>query len=116
MGEFLEEWRDVRQPNMIATDRNGHVYVTEFASAFIASGVGIDPYVSQSRITVRDDCGRILSQWGAADPKGEDLYFAPHGIAIDFRGNVYVGEVAATYSHGRDSGRRSPLHKYARLT
>jgi DNA-binding beta-propeller fold protein YncE len=111
-GEFLQEWRDVWRPNMMATDAEGHAYVTELGPTFTGA---TQQRASLSRITVRDDRGQILSEWGAADPEGADLYFAPHGIAIDSRGNVYVGEVAATFSHGMDPGRRSPLHKYARL-
>jgi DNA-binding beta-propeller fold protein YncE len=97
---------------MMATDAKGHAYVTELGPTFTGA---TQQRASLSRITVRDDRGQILSEWGAADPEGADLYFAPHGIAIDSRGNVYVGEVAATFSHGMDPGRRSPLHKYARL-
>jgi hypothetical protein len=114
-GEFLEEWPEVRRPNMMATDGSGHIYITELGGSSMAMDSGTRPQPSQSRISVRGDGGRILSEWGAAHPGGADLYFAPHGIAVDSRGNVYVGEVAATYSRGRDSGRRGPLHKYALL-
>jgi hypothetical protein len=114
-GEFIEEWRNVRRPNMLATDRKGLMYVSELGGAFTGPGNRTDPQISQSRITVRDRRGHILSEWGAADPAGADLYFAPHGISVDSAGNVYVGEVTATYSRGMDSGRRNPLHKYARL-
>lgn len=112
-GQFLEEWRDVRRPNMMAIDSDGHIHVTELGSSFSRRAVGHVPQVNP-RITVRDNTGKVLSEWGAPDPGGADLYFAPHGIAVDSRGNVYVGEVAATFSGGKDPGRRSPLHKYAR--
>jgi len=69
----------------------------------------------QARVTVRNQEGRVLAEWGAADPDGKDLYFAPHGIAVDSRDDVYVAEVAGTFSRGKASADRSVLHKYIRI-
>lgn len=43
------------------------------------------------------------------------MYFAPHGIAIDSRGDLYVSEVAVSYSHGAAPADWTMLHKYVRV-
>jgi len=42
------------------------------------------------------------------------LFVAPHTIAVDSRGDLYVGEVSGTYS-GVDRGSRT-VQKFARRT
>jgi hypothetical protein len=46
-------------------------------------------------ITIHDLAGRLLARLGTAHPgDGPGQYTAPHGIAVDSRGDVYVGEVS----------------------
>ena len=68
-----------------------------------------------ARITVRDLSGRILSEWGIEDPYGAGRYFSPHNIAFDSRGDLYVGEVAASYPDGTTPDDWRVLRKYARV-
>jgi DNA-binding beta-propeller fold protein YncE len=52
-----------------------------------------------ARITIHDLAGKRLASIGDVNP-GEELpaqFLAPHGIAADSRGDIYIGEVA--YSH-----------------
>jgi len=46
-------------------------------------------------VTIHDLTGRRLARLGTAHPgDGPGQYTAPHGIAVDSRGDVYVGEVS----------------------
>jgi hypothetical protein len=49
-----------------------------------------------SKLTIRDHQGNILSQWGGKDPCAVDGFAAPHGLWVDSRGDIYVGEVTHT--------------------
>jgi hypothetical protein len=64
------------------------------------------------RITVRNLNGEILSELGAQDPEGEGIFFAPHGIAVDSKGNINVGEACISYSGGLAPPDRWKVHKY----
>ena len=37
--------------------------------------------------------GKVLSQWGETESHEPGQFVAPHGAAIDSRGDLYVGEV-----------------------
>ncbi len=64
-------------------------------------------------ISVFDRDGHLLSRWGNEGHSAQDrLFVAPHALAVDAQGDLYVGEVAVT--HGKvDRGARA-LQKFAR--
>jgi len=101
-GEFITQWRDVRRPDSLCLDAKENIYVAELG--LIKQGEPgrryVVPTAPHGRITVRDLSGKILAEWGPEDPQGADLYYAPHGIAIDSRGDLYVSEVRGAYSGG----------------
>ena len=76
-GENLETWTGFRQPTALAVGPDGHVYVSEL----------------QHRVTVLDSEGNVLARWGGESSREPGRFVAPHGIAVDSRGSVYVGEV-----------------------
>lgn len=89
-GEFLTEWTDLIRPTDVAI-------------------VGDTVFVSElcRRISVYTIDGELLTRWGNADHGGVDeLFLAPHAIAVDSRGDVYVGEVSYAYE-GVDRGART---------
>jgi hypothetical protein len=48
-----------------------------------------------ARVTVLDGNGDVLGRHGARETGTDpDQFIAPHGIAVDSHGDVYVGEVA----------------------
>ena len=59
--------------------------------------------------------GNVQSEWGEEDPQGAGRFFAPHGVALDSRGDLYVGEVAFSYSHRQAPPDAKVLRKYARV-
>ena len=50
------------------------------------------------RITIVSNEGRRIARLGGGDGPGLDpgRFLAPHGLAVDSRGDIYVGEVAYT--------------------
>ncbi len=49
------------------------------------------------RLSVLSPAGELLARFGDAE-EGEEpgLFIAPHGVAVDSHGDVYVGEVSYT--------------------
>jgi streptogramin lyase len=97
-GKFLEQWEDVFRPTGVCLDEDGVVYVSELCL----------------RVSIFTPKGRLLARWGTeAKQKLEDaLFVAPHAIAIDSRGDLYVGDVAWTHNK-TDRGPRV-IQKFAR--
>ena len=54
------------------------------------------------------------TRWGNSGlDKEEALFVAPHAVAVDSRGDLYVGEVSNTYA-GVDKGART-IQKFVRV-
>ena len=92
-GEHLGQWADVRCPDDIFPTPEGHFVVAELGYQGGRSGeVGLG-----ARVTVRDAAGNVLTAWGDdGDPTAPGNFAAPHGVALDSAGNLYVGEVTYT--------------------
>ena len=66
------------------------------------------------RVSIFDEEGRLVTQWGNPSTAREDaLFVAPHTVAVDSHGDVYVGEVAVTHAKV-DRGART-IQKFARV-
>jgi DNA-binding beta-propeller fold protein YncE len=117
-GEYLAEWTDVARPCQVfvATD---NVYVAELgfrAGMWPGTAAGAD--APGGRVSVFDRQGGLLARWGGGrNPCAPGDFFAPHGICVDPRGDVYVGEVVM--SGGGNRGLVSPdchaLQKFIRV-
>lgn len=96
-GKFLEQWEDLLRPTDVYIDDEGVVYISELSM----------------RLSIFSPEGKLLARWGTqgAD-KEKALFVGPHSITLDSRGDIYVGEVAMTYSK-IDRGART-LRKFAR--
>ena len=96
-GRFLTQWTDLYRPTDVRMDAEDVVYVTELPR----------------RISIFTLDGRLLARWGNEGHSAQDrLFVAPHALAVDALGDLYVGEVAVT--HGKvDRGART-LQKFAR--
>ena len=76
-GIFLYMWSDFKQPTDIAFGQNGEAYVSEL----------------QHRISILDKEGNLLARWGEESSHEPGQFVAPHGIAVESKGDLYVGEV-----------------------
>jgi hypothetical protein len=58
--------------------------------------------------------GEVLTRWGnEGHPVDDPLFVAPHAVAVDSRGDVYVGEVSYTHK-GVDRGANT-IQKFERI-
>jgi len=112
-GQFLRQWSDVHWPNALCLDTEQHMYVAELGG-FYFFGPQLRLDQPGPRVTVRNPQGEVLAELRETDPSGE-RFFCPHGIAVDSRGDVYVGEVAVTHTGGTAPPGWSVLRKYVRL-
>jgi len=113
-GEFTAQW-PARWPNTVAFGREGEVYVAELGGVFLFSSAA-DQHQPAARVTVRSRDGEVVSEILEEPPHEREPFFAPHAVAVDSKGDVYVGEVAASYSHGQAPSGWSVLRKYVRIS
>ena len=96
-GEFLTQWTDLIRPTGVTIDDDGIVYVSELCK----------------RISIFASNGTLLARWGNENQLLDNpLFVAPHAIAIDSKGDLYVGAVAKTYANV-DRGART-VQKFVR--
>jgi DNA-binding beta-propeller fold protein YncE len=76
-GEDQGIWEGFRQPTDIAVGPDGTVYVSELGH----------------RLSILDKNGKLQARWGGESSHDAGQFVAPHGIAIDSHGDLYVGEV-----------------------
>jgi DNA-binding beta-propeller fold protein YncE len=112
-GRFLGEW-PARRPNSVAFDADGVAYVAELGGVFVFTEEP-DLAAERARVSIRSPDGDGLGEVTAAEDGDGATYFAPHAVAVDRQGSVYVGEVPASYSRGRAPAHASVLRKYVPL-
>jgi sugar lactone lactonase YvrE len=97
-GEFIDQWNDLVRPTQVCMDADDTVYVSELCR----------------RISIFTMDGKLLVRWGNEGHSVDaPLLVGPHVIAVDSRGDLYVGEVAVTFGKV-DRGART-IQKFARV-
>ncbi len=102
-GEYLAEWTDTRRPTHVVFDAQGRAYVSElwWQPGQTSKRYGPAGETRSGRVSLYDRDGRVLARWGGSDPVAAGGFAAPHGIAVDSRGDVYVSEVTWTFAASR---------------
>jgi DNA-binding beta-propeller fold protein YncE len=102
-GEYISEWTDTQRPTHLVFDAMGRAYVSElwWHQGQTSQRHGPIHEARYGRVSVYDKEGRILARWGSADACAPGSFAAPHGLAVDSRGAVYVSEVTWTFSVSR---------------
>jgi DNA-binding beta-propeller fold protein YncE len=107
-GEFLEQWTDVQRPTKLVFDARGVAIVAELTWRKGMRSFRNGPIERDlpSRVVLLDPRGAVLARlgdhgpldetWGGADPCHAGNFCAPHGLAVDPNGDLYVAEVAWT--------------------
>jgi DNA-binding beta-propeller fold protein YncE len=107
-GEFLDEWTEVQRPTKLVFDRRGIAIVGELTWRAGMRSFRNGPIARHlpSRVAMLDAYGAVLARlgdrgpideaWGAADPCRAGNFCAPHGLALDPNGDLYVAEVTWT--------------------
>lgn len=94
-GTFVDQWRAFRPCTIRRTQEDGLLVLGELGPNGSWHG---QPNLG-NRIVVLDRNGGTVTRFGAPTPGYEiDRFFAPHGLAVDSGGDVYVAEVARTWS------------------
>ena len=116
-GKFVAVWPEIRRPDDLCLDVERNMYIAELGNVVQGEKGARQADVSalSGRITVRDLTGQLLAEWGEPDPRGAGLYYCPHGIAVDSRGDLYVSEVPTAYSEGHRKPVRPALRKYVHV-
>jgi DNA-binding beta-propeller fold protein YncE len=112
-GAYLTEW-PARWPNNVVFDPDGLAYVAELGGVF-ADGPAADLAHPRARVTVRDRSGAVLTELLEPDPTGSGRFYAPHAVAIDSHGDLYVTEVPDSYTFGQAPASWPVVRKYARV-
>ena len=113
-GEYVGQWDGLRFPNNLCMDGQGHAYVVEMGNDFVYRRGGVPDRVAAG-VSVLDGNGQVLAEWSEPDPFGAGIYFAPHSIAVDSQGDLYVSEVAGSYSADQTPSDWGVVRKYVRI-
>lgn len=142
-GEFLGQWKNLLLPNSVRRGRDGNFYIAEMdhritvcnsSGAVLArwgEGVEVDdtetgrgdaPSLHETSPANELDSTQPLPTAPSRNPMikgavtnepGPGLFCAPHGIAVDSEGSIYVADVAESLS-GLDRGSRC-IQKFVRV-
>jgi DNA-binding beta-propeller fold protein YncE len=119
-GGYVAEWTDVARPCQVALDEQDRVYVAElgFRAGMWPGTTAPSADATGGRVGVFNTKGELLARWGGGkNPTAAGDFFAPHDIAVDSRGDVYVAEVvmSAGGNRGMVPADCHSLQKFTRL-
>ena len=103
-GAYLAEWTDVARPCQIYIEDAGDVYVAElgFRAGMWPGTRAAEPDATGGRVSIFSQRGELLARWGGGrNPCAPGDFFAPHGICVDSRGDIYVAEVVMSAGGNR---------------
>ena len=104
-GEYLSEWTDTQRPTHLCFDAQGRAYVTELAwhegDHSFKNGPVTKANERHARMAVYDKNGKAITRWGTPQVTEPGSFAAPHGLALDSRGDLYVSEVTWTFAVSR---------------
>lgn len=105
-GELKAIWTDILRPTDVVVDKDGLIYVSELwrpVEAGQGSFVhGFADHDLPGRVTIFHPDGTIAARWGADSDNrsAPGNFIAPHGLAIDSKGSLYVAEVSCSFGAG----------------
>ena len=98
-GNFLTQWTNLGRPTDVIIDDDDIVYVSEL----------------EQTVSIFTMEGNLLTRWGSpGETNPEALFYAPHSLAIDSHGDIYVGEVC--FAHSKLNKGPRTIQKFARIT
>jgi sugar lactone lactonase YvrE len=98
-GKVTDVWNNIHLPNGMTLGPDGNIYVGELPGMTAEDPT---PPGMGHRISILSPKGELLARFGNPDEGTEPGYFiAPHGMGVDSKGNIYVGEVSFTIRGGR---------------
>jgi hypothetical protein len=107
-GRYETQWHNMHRPSGLFLERGPHprFYVGEIGGGL---GVNYDMPNIGPRISIYDAHGKNLARLGHR-PAGleQGQFMSPHGLAVDSRGDIYVGEVSFTNWRNRHGQQAHP--------
>ncbi len=103
-GNFETQWHNLHRPCGLFMPRGKcpNCFIGE-----LGPGMAVNRHYKNlgPRLSIVSNEGKLLARLGGEDGPGLEIgkFMAPHGLAVDSRGDIYVGEVAYTNwpnSHG----------------
>jgi DNA-binding beta-propeller fold protein YncE len=92
-GKFITMWNNIHRPDGICLDHEGNFFIGELNGM---GGVDDAPGLGH-RVSVYTLHGQLQTRFGEPEEgEGPTQFIAPHGVAVDSRGDLYVGDVAYT--------------------
>jgi sugar lactone lactonase YvrE len=93
-GQFIEQWHAFRPSTVVFSPEDGLLFVGELGPA---PGYRDLPRLGRT-IAVLDSEGQLVERVGSPfSGFSPNQFTAPHGMALDSRGDLYVAEVARTW-------------------
>jgi len=107
-GRYETQWNNLHRPCGLYMPRGHHpvCYIGE-----LGPGMAVNLEVPNlgPRLTITDHTGKRLARIGGLHAgNGPGEFHAPHGIAVDSHGDIYVGEVSLTNWRGLHPGEPVP--------
>ena len=97
-GKFVEQWHAFRPLAITRSSQDGLFFVAELGPSPSQHGL---PNLG-NRVVVVNDHGETVARIGSALPgDAPDQFIAPHGLALDSKGDLYVAEARRTWSTGQ---------------
>jgi DNA-binding beta-propeller fold protein YncE len=120
-GAYLSEWTDVARPCQLFIDGDGNVYVAElgFRAGMWPGTTAPASDAPGGRVSIFDGSGKLRARWGGGrNSCAPGDFFAPHGIWVDSRADIYVAEVVMSAGGNRGLVPNSchALQKFVRQT
>jgi DNA-binding beta-propeller fold protein YncE len=104
-GEYITQWLDVQRPTQLVSRGDGIVYVSELQWMPGQKSLrhGKVERRQAARVSVYDEDGKLLSRLDeiGGNPCASGSFCAPHSLAVDSHGDLYVGEVTYTFAVSR---------------
>jgi NHL repeat-containing protein len=96
-GRFTREITDIQRPTQIVL-AHGRMYVSELGWRAGQRSFRKGPIERDlpPRVSVLDANGVVVARLGGPDPCAPGSFCAPHGLAVDSNGDLYVAEVVWT--------------------
>ncbi len=106
-GNYLEQWNNLHRPCGLHI-KDDLVYIGQLKTE---QAVNSDYPNIGAWVTIHDLSGRCLARLGDIRPgEGPGQFIAPHGLSVDFHGDIYVGEVSWTIL-----GKTRPVRSFRKL-
>ncbi|HEY1795131.1 MAG TPA: hypothetical protein VGG57_03335, partial [Stellaceae bacterium] len=108
-GKYAGQWNNMHRPSGLYLEpgKEGRMYVGEIGPDM---AVNIDIPGCGPRVSIYAHDGKLLARLGR-EHAGLDTgqFISPHGISVDSRGDIYVGEVSYTNWGRRVRAKGEPI-------